>query len=86
MKNIIITLIKQGLKQEKLLVGNDVFKHKRSARDKKVNFTFPKNRTEMNMRKENHLDFLILITWDVTIRQLQFGGMFAKDEQTFPHL
>lgn len=54
MKNI-ITLIKQDLKQEELLVGNDVLKHKRSAKEKKVKFTFPKNRTEMNMRKENHL-------------------------------
>lgn len=39
----------------------------------------------MNMRKENHLEFLVLITWSVT-SQLQFGGMFAKSEQTFPHL
>lgn len=67
-------------------MGNDVLKRKRSVRDKKVKFTFPKNRTEMNMRKENHLDSLILITWDVTTSQLQFGGMFAKGEQTFPHL
>lgn len=66
-------------------MGN-VLKHTRSVRDKKVKFTCPKNRTEMNMRKENHLDSLILITWYVTTSQLQFGGMFAKGEQTFPHL
>lgn len=51
-------------------MGNDVLKCKRPVRDKKVKFTFPKNRTEMNMRKENHLDSLILITWDVTTSQL----------------
>lgn len=66
-------------------MGNDVLKHKRSIRDRKVKFTTPKNRNEINMRKENHLDFLVLITWSVT-SQLQFGGMFAKSEQTFPHL
>lgn len=40
----------------------------------------------MNIRKENHLDSLVLITWYGTTSQLQFGGMFAKGEQTFPHL
>lgn len=69
-----------------LLVRNDFLKNKRSVGDKKIKFTFPKNRTEMHMRKENHLDSLTLATWYVTTSQLQFGRMFAKDERTFPHL
>lgn len=42
-------------------MGNFLLKHIRSVRDKKVEFTFPKNCTEISMRKENHLDSLILI-------------------------